>query len=868
MLKMLLHRSGLWLRGNAQLAELADAPAVLRHYWHLPADQALAAVGSAITGLGEAEATRRLRAVGANRLHDGHGLGAWQALAKQFANPLVLVLLFAAGVSLAIAEWLDAAIILAIVAGSGLLGFAQEYSASRAVQKLRQQTSLKARVLRQGEEVEIPAETVVPGDIVLLAAGSLIPADGLILEAKDCFVIQAALTGETFPAEKQPGVVSADATLPERSNCAFMGTSVRSGTARLLVIETGERTQFGRIAQRLNLRPPETEFERGIRRFGYLLTQVMLVLVIVALVINVLLDRPLLEALLFSIALAVGLSPELLPAVITITLGQGARAMAAKGVIVRRLNAIENLGSMDVFCTDKTGTLTEGAMHLEHAVDPAGDDAVRVAGLAYLNASWETGISNPLDEAIVRHGAVAGFAPQDWRKLDEIPYDFQRKRLSVVGLAPNGERWLICKGAFATVLASCSTVRDGDGERPLDGARRAELEQRFAGWSRQGVRVLGVARRVVPEQAAYTAADETAMSFEGFLLFSDPPKAGVRATLARLAELGVAIKVITGDNRLVAEHVAAQVGIDRPRVLSGRDINQLKDEAFWRQAANTDLFVEVDPNQKERIIQALRHAGHVVGYMGDGINDAPALYAADAGISVDTAVDVAKEAADFVLLSPDLEVLRLGIEYGRTTFANTIKYIYMTTSANFGNMISMAFASLFLPFLPLLAKQILLNNFLSDIPAVGIASDRVDRVAVAHPHRWDIAAVRRFMLTFGLISSLFDLCTFAALLHLTDGSPAHFRTGWFVESLLTELLVVLVVRTRLPCYRSRPGPLLLGLTLALAVVACSLPYLPGAELFEFVPLPAGILAAIAAIVVAYLVTTELAKRRFYRRAET
>ncbi|MES1993249.1 MAG: magnesium-translocating P-type ATPase [Pseudomonadota bacterium] len=839
---------------------------VLKAYWSQPATAVVAALDSAAGGLTGAEAQRRLREFGPNRLRDAKGSGALSALVKQFASPLVLILLFAASVSLAIGEWLDASIILAIVAGSGLLGFAQEYSASRAVQKLRQQVSLKARVLRDGAPVEIPAEAVVPGDVVMLAAGSLIPADGLILAARDCFVIQAALTGETFPAEKLPGVVAPDASLPERTNCAFMGTSVRSGTAQLLVVETGARTQFGNIAHRLNLRPPETEFERGIRRFGYLLTQVMLVLVIVAFTINVLFHRPVLEALLFSIALAVGLSPELLPAVITVTLGRGARAMAAKGVIVRRLNAIENLGSMDVFCTDKTGTLTEGAVRLEQGVDPAGVDALRVRSLAYLNAAWETGIANPLDQAIVAGGAPVGFRPEDWRKLDEIPYDFQRKRLSVAGLGPADERLLICKGAFATVAEVCTRVCDGDQERPLDASLRAGLEQRFAAWSQQGFRVLGVASRRVPEQSAYTAAEEQSMTFEGFLLFADPPKAGVRETLGRLAALGVQVKVITGDNRLVAVHVAEQVGMHAPQVLTGQEINQLKDETFWHRAARTDLFVEVDPSQKERIILALRHAGHVVGYLGDGINDAPALYAADAGISVDTAVDVAKEAADFVLLGPDLEVLRQGIEYGRTTFANTLKYIYMTTSANFGNMVSMAFASLFLPFLPLLAKQILLNNFLADIPAIGIATDRVDRAAVDRPHRWNIAAVRRFMLTFGLISSLFDGLTFVTLLWLTDGSPLHFRTGWFVESLLTQLLVVLVVRTRLPCYRSRPGSLLLGLTAILVAVALGLPYLPGVAVFDFVPLPGRVMAAIVAIVGLYLLATEMAKRRFYRRS--
>ncbi len=841
---------------------MSDAPRDA--YWSWPLERLLQALASEPTGLSSAEAARRLAEHGPNRLPDGPTLAPAALLLKQFIDPLVLILVFAALVSAYLREWLDAGIVLGIVLGSGGLGFLQEYRAFTAVAALRARVAVRVTVLRDGAPVSLPAEAVVPGDVVLLAAGSLIPADGVLLEAKDFFVTEAVLTGETFPVEKTPGTAPPDAPLAQRHNMVFMGTSVRSGTARALIVETGARTAFGAIAQRLRRRAPPTEFELSLRRFGALLTQAMVALTLAVFAINVYFARPVVEALLFSVALAVGLSPELLPAIMTITLAHGARAMARQGVIVRRLAAIENLGSMDVLCTDKIGTLTAGVIRLDGALGTDGEPSARVARLAYLNAHFETGIDNPLDAAIEAAGAPPGLDPAAWRKLDEIPYDFLRKRLSIVAAGPDGAPLLLTKGAFATVLAVCGRLRAGETEIPLDDAQKAALERRFAAWSEQGYRVLGVASRRLDAKPAYHASDEADLCFEGFLLFFDPPKPGIERTLAELKRLGVAIKIITGDNRLVAAHLAREVGIAEPVVLTGAQIDDMRDEALWQRAVHTDLFAEVDPNQKERLILALKRSGHVVGYLGDGINDAPALHAADAGISVDQAVDVAKQAADFVLLQHDLDVLCRGIEFGRSTFANTLKYIYTTTSANFGNMISMAAASLFLPFLPLLPKQILLNNFLSDLPAMGIATDRVDEEAVQTPHRWNVAAIRRFMITFGLISSVFDGLTFALLLWLTDGAPAHFRTGWFVESLLTELWVLLVVRTARPAWRSRPGTLLWRLTLLLTGVTLALPYLPGSgALFEFTPLPGDVLAAVLAITAAYLICTELAKRRFF-----
>ena len=793
-------------------------------------------------GLTSAQASSLLQKFGPNSLATESKTSAVRLFLAQLRSPLLLILVAAATVSLFVREWVDAGIVLIVIFGSAVLSFLQEYSATRAMEKLRQRVQAKATVLRDGKPVAIPLEGVVPGDVVLLSAGSLIPADATVLEARDCFVNQAVLTGETYPAEKRPGAIPATASLAERTNTVFLGTSVRSGTARALVTETGPRTAFGQIAGKLTLRPPETGFEQGIRNFGYLLTKVMIVLVFSVFAINVFGAKPPIESLLFAIALAVGLAPELLPAILSITLSRGAQRMAERGVIVRRLNAIENFGSMDILCTDKTGTLTLGVVKLDGAVGADGSPLDDVLRLALLNAALQTGMANPLDEAIL----AAGVPPADYAKTDEIPYDFTRKRLSVV-VERDGARQLITKGALENVLAVCGAVPPSVGDRYVE-------------WSAKGMRVLGVATRSL---AAGEKPEERDLTFAGFLLFFDPPKPGVRETLVDLGKLGVTVKVITGDNHLVAAHLANEVGLDATGILTGSQLREMSDEALWHKAERTSLFVEVDPNQKERIIQALQKMGHTVGYMGDGINDAPALHAADVGISVDSAVDVAKESADFVLLEHDLDVLRQGIEEGRRTFANTLKYIFTTTSANFGNMFSMAGASLFLPFLPLLANQILLNNFLSDIPGMAIASDDVDREWIERPHRWDITYIRNFMILFGLVSSVFDYLTFGVLLWWVQASPEEFRTGWFIESLLTELAVALVVRTRLPFYRSRPGRWLLISTIAVTALTLAIPYLPGSRLLGFIPLPLPLLGLVVGITVLYALSAELAKRYFH-----
>jgi P-type Mg2+ transporter len=854
------------VRSSNRASDTIAGVAAETAYWSRPVGEVADALGSGALGLTSARATAQLAATGPNAVEDAWHWTALRLLLRQFVNPLVIILAFAASISLVLQQWIDAGIVLAIVLGSSLLSFFQEYRASTAVAELKQRLALTARVVRDGMEQVLPVTQVVPGDIVLLSAGNLVPADGLVLEAQDFLVSEASMTGESFPVEKRPGIVAADAALSGRTNSVFLGASVRSGSARMLVVRTGLRTEFGAIADRLHSREPETEFARGVRQFGSLLIRIMVVIVLAVLTANVAMGRPAVESLLFAAALAVGLSPELLPAIISVTLSAGAKAMARRGVIVRRLDAIENLGSMTVLCTDKTGTLTEGTIGLRETLDPVGSRSDAVHLLAFLNASFETGIENPLDAALISAGIHAGLSAKGFTKVDEIPYDFVRRRLTIVVTKEGDLRHeMITKGAFAEVLESCAFVRDGDIDEPLDDGHRSALKAIFRTQSADRFRVLALATRSFAPKADYDRADEVQMTFRGFLVFQDPPKQDAASAIADLGRLGIAIKVISGDNRFVTAHVAKAVGLDAEAMLTGEQIGSMRDEALWHLAPRTDLFVEIDPQQKERIVRALQRTGHSVGYLGDGINDAPALHAADVGISVAEAVDVARDSADIVLTNRDLDVLREGVEGGRRTFATTLKYISITTSANFGNMISMALATPFLPFLPLAAKQILLNNFLSDLPSIAISSDNVDPERLAVPQRWNVKDIRRFMIVFGLVSSVFDLLTFGLLIWVLQAGEALFQTVWFMISLLTELAVVLVLRTRRPALSSQPGAVLLWSTAVVLTLTFAVPWLgPLSATFGFVPLSGGPLVAIVAILLAYIVATELVKAWFFR----
>ena len=830
-------------------------------FWSIPTDQLLVELGAdPQRGLSDAEAATRLLRQGPNQLAERQRADVAVLLLRQFSSPIVVILIVAALLSFALRDATDGGIILVIVLVSGLLGFWQERGAAQVMAALLRSVELQALVRRGGREQVIPTHELVSGDVVLVAAGDGIPADCRLLEECDLFVNEAALTGESFPVDKSPGVVTAAAPLAGRSNVLMLGTHVVSGSGVAVVVRTGRATEFGQIAERLRLRPPQTEFEHGVRRFGALLLEITLVLVITIFAVNVYLQRPVLESFLFALALAVGLTPQLLPAIISVNLAKGAQRMAAERVIVRRLAAIEDFGSMDVLCCDKTGTLTEGEVRLEAALDRDGQPSEQVLLYAWLNASFETSFANPIDAAIRRHG---GPTADGWRKRDELPYDFERKRLSVL-VERGGESLLITKGALTNVLEVCSSAeRSGRSAVPLAQVRQ-QIEQRAEALNEQGYRTLGVALRRLDSASTISRSSEAEMVFLGLLVFADPPKAGIARTLADLERLGVRLKIISGDNALVATHVGEQVGLVQPRVLTGVDLHQLSDAALPTRARHIDIFAEIEPSQKERIVRALRRSGHVVGYMGDGINDAPAMHAADVSISVQGAVDAAKEAADIVLLDNDLNVLQAGVREGRRTFANTLKYVFMATSANFGNMISMAAASVVLPFLPLLPKQVLLTNLLTDLPELGIATDRVDPEWIERPRRWNVGFIRRFMLTFGLVSSVFDGLTFVVLVVGLRAGPVEFRTGWFVESVVSAALIVLVVRTRRSVFHSRPSRLLLLATVLVVGITVALPYMPIAGLLGFTPLPPRFLGILALIVLAYAASAELAKRWFYR----
>jgi Mg2+-importing ATPase len=830
-------------------------------FWSVPSLELLQQLQTTPQGLMSDEVQQRLLRYGSNLLKPKKKSDALTLLLAQFKSPIILILIYAAGLSFFLHNPIDATIILVIVLVSGFLGFWQERGAVNAVEKLYAIVQIKTTVVRNGDSKEVPIEEVVPGDIVFIKASDVIPGDCLLLESKDLFVDEAALTGETYPVEKSIGTLPPETPLSQRTNSLFMGTHVVSGSARALVIRTGKETEFGKVSERLKLRPPETEFERGVRRFGYFLMEITLVLVIAIFAINVYFARPILESFLFALALAVGLTPTLLPAIISINLAHGAKRMALDKVIVKRLASIENFGSMNVLCSDKTGTLTEGVVKLHSALNVDGHESEKVLLYAFLNSSYETGFMNPIDEAIRKYRQ---FDLSGYKKLDEVPYDFIRKRLSIL-ISKGDTHLMVTKGALSNVLAVCSSAEIAEGRIVDIDTVKERVQQHFEEFSRKGFRTLGVAYKDVGSDTVITREQEADMTFLGFLILFDPPKPGITETIKQLKHLGVSLKIITGDNRLLAANVSQQVELLNPHILTGGDLHQMSDEALLKRVNDVDVFAEVEPNHKERIILALKKAGHVVGYMGDGINDASALHIADVGISVDSAVDVAKEAADIVLLEKDLNVLVQGVREGRTTFANTLKYVFMASSANFGNMFSMAGASLFLPFLPLLPKQILLTNLLTDFPEMTIATDSVDRELVEKPRRWNIQFIRNFMLTFGLLSSVFDYLTFGVLLLILHATTDQFRTGWFIESVISASVTVLVIRTRKSFFRSKPGKYLLMATLLIVVVTTLFPFTPLAELLGFQPLPMTILLVIGIIVVLYILAAEITKRSFYKR---
>ena len=858
-------------------------------YWSIPTADLIQELNNTTqeypeTGLTSTQANRRLSNYGKNLVKPKKKTDLLSLLISQFKSPIIVIFIFTSVLSFFLGQTEDALIIISIVIVSGLLGFWQEKGATDAITKLLAVVQLKTTVLRDKKIQEIPFEDVVPGDIVMLKSGDSIPADCVIIESTDLFVNEATLTGESYPVEKSANMILPEKTpLRDRINCLFMGTFAVSGTAKALVIKTGANTELGKISDRLRHKAPETEFERGVRRFGYFLMEITLMLVISILVINVYFGRPVLESFLFSLALAIGLTPQLLPAIISVNLSHGAKRMANEKVIVKRLASIENLGSMNILCSDKTGTLTIGEVKLQSAIDVKGSNNSnkKVLLYSYLNAIYETGFTNPIDKAI-RDFCSGQFDISGYSKLDEIPYDFIRKRLSI--LVSSSDKtlksfFIVTKGALHNILQVCSYAEMPDGKIVNISIVKEEIQHRFEELGNKGFRILGVCYRNMVDCKhddnrmtndntlgfSITKGDEINMTFLGFLIFFDPIKSDVIESISNLKKLGISLKIISGDNRHVAAYAGQQIGLLNPQVLAGPDLHHMSNEALINKADEVDIFAEIEPNQKERIILALRQSRkNVVGYMGDGINDASALHAADAGISVDTAADVVKEAADFVLLEKDLGVLAKGVREGRKTFANTLKYVFMATSANFGNMFSMAGVSLFLPFLPLLPKQILLMNLMTDMPEMTISTDNVDEEIVEKPRQWDIKFIRKFMIVFGLLSTVFDYATFGTLLFILHSSIDQFRTTWFMESVISASMVVLVIRTRKPLFKSKPRMHLLLATLFIAILTISIPFTPLASLFGFRELSVLYLSVIAMIVLIYIIIAEIVKKIFYK----
>jgi len=814
------------------------------------------------SGLTTEEARRRLVEVGPNEPAPAQQRSVLLQFLRFFASPLSLILLIASLVSALVGEGVNAAIIATIVLLSVVLNFIQSFRSQRAADRLRDQVAPSATVLRDGVWAEVLSRDLVPGDVIRLSAGDLVPADARLLESRDLHVLQAALTGESMPVDKevvQEQPLSAGPA--EAQGSVYLGTSVVSGTATAAIVATGRKTAFGEIAVRLTARPPETEFERGTRNFGTLIMRTVFFLVLFVFLFSIYLHRPAFESLLFAVALAVGLTPEFLPMITTVTLSQGAVHMARRKVIVKNLEAIQNLGSIDILLSDKTGTLTSGQMTYDRNLDPLGHPTERVHLYAFLNSSYETGIKSPLDTAILDQARpdIAGYA-----KLDEIPYDFERRQLSVV--VQNGTaRELVTKGAPEAVLAECTKYEIEGQSRDLDVESRTKCEATYRDLSAQGFRTLAIAYRPVPEQPAYGVGDEKNLTLLGFATFADPPLPEVAEVLRGLRTDGVQVKILTGDNELVARHVCAQVGLDVSRIVLGDELDRTSDAALPQIAEETDVFARVSPAQKNRILLALKHRNHVVGFLGDGINDSPSLHAADVGISVANAVDVAKDAAQIILLEKSLRALHEGIVEGRKAFGNVIKYLIMGTSSNFGNMFSMAGAIIVLPFLPMLPTQILINNLLYDISQVTIPTDSVDPAFTRKPRHWNINFIRNFMLIIGPISSVYDFLTFYVLLDVFHASEPLFHTGWFVESLATQTLVLFVIRTAGNPFRNRPSLPLMITILLVVLVGLVLPFSPLSSILGFTPLPMAFFAFLAAATITYLALVQLAKGPLMRR---
>ena len=831
---------------------------IIISFWQFDQTYWFQQLKSSEKGLTQLEADQRLLQSGIVKKRTNSFQKDFILLIRQFRSPLMILLLGAVILSAFLGDTSNVLIILFIVLSTGILSFFQERNAGKVVEKLQSLIALKCTVIRNGSPNEINPSLIVPGDILLFKAGDMIPADCLILEANELHVNEASLTGESFPVRKNTGVISEQTVLAKRDNCLWEGTSNISGTAKALVIYTGENTLFGSIVQSAS-NEVETTFEKGIKDFGYFLMRITLFLSVFILLVNVFNHKSIIESALFALALTVGMAPELLPAIITIAMSAGAKRMLAKKVIVKKLSSIQNLGEVNLLCTDKTGTITEGAIMVKAIIDISGKENAYVKTLAFWNANFETGYANPIDDSLRKLIIEKTDLP---KKLAEIPYDFLRKRLSIA-IQTKSEKILICKGAFSQISEICTNLRLQDGKIDSYSLHKNEIEKKFEEYGLNGLRAIGICYKLI-SSTTIVKEDETSMTFAGFILLQDPVKVGIIDTIKELKKLGVDLKIITGDNKNVALSIGLNLEIEKPIVLTGRDVFNSSQEALDQKVKETHIFAEVEPQQKERIIRSLRKS-FTVAYMGDGINDISAINAADIGISVENAVDVAKESADFVLMEKDLSVLIDGIKEGRKTFSNTLKYIFINTGSTFGSMCSVAVASLLLPFLPMLPKQILLINFITDFPYLSIASDNVDEEQLIKPGKWNLKFIRNYMLFFGIHSSLFDLTTFLILFYVLKTKESTFQTGWFIESTLAQLFILFIIRTHENFFKSKPGKYLFLLSLIGLILTIGLPYMPFATQLGLIPLPSLILGVILFIVAAYIFTADLLKVWFFNK---
>jgi Mg2+-importing ATPase len=854
-------------RNNGQAVRVS--PAVLDAARLAPAE-VFHALGTTPQGLTAEQAEQRLREHGPNTVAQEPRLGRVRLLIHALVNPLVILLAILAIVSVLTGDLRAAGVMLLMLLLGVALRFVQEARADDAAARLKAMISVTATVVRDGRTQETPISQIVPGDVVQLAAGDMIPADVRLVTAKDLFVVQSALTGESFPVEKYAEPDPQAPRLPtELRNICYLGTSVENGSATAVVVTTGLQTYLGSMASSITAEPPPTAFDKGISRFTWLMIRFMLVMVPLVFVINGIAKGKWAEAFFFAVAIAVGLTPEMLPMIVSVCLSRGAVAMSRRKVIVKRLSAIQNLGAMDVLCTDKTGTLTMDRVILERHCNVALEDDDDVLALAFLNSHFQTGLKNVLDRAILRHQELhQELKIPAWSKVDEIPFDFSRRLMSVVVDTPEKKHRLICKGAPEAVFPRCDRFELSGEIYPMDPLLLRELEDEYKALSADGFRVLALAYRDLPEKPAYSKKDEQNLVLRGYVAFLDPPKDTARPAIEALQKHGVAVKVLTGDNELVSRKICHEVGLPPEQVLLGSDVETMSDDELGAAAEGATLMARLSPTHKQRVIRALRTRGHVVGFLGDGINDAPALRAADVGLSVDSAVDIAQESADIILLEKSLVVLEEGVLQGRKVFANILKYVRMGASSNFGNMLSVLGASLFLPFLPMAPIQILANNLLYDISQIPIPTDEVDPEQIATPQRWSIKDITRFILFIGPCSSVFDYTTYFMMLYLFGAwdKPALFQTGWFVESLLTQTLIIHIIRTnRIPFFQSRASWPLLVLSAIVMIVGIWLPFSFVAPALGFTSLPARYWPLLLVTLVCYTLLTQTVKTLLLRR---